>query len=108
MVGPSPHGYASFAALRAVYGEAIYIVCYACRRYARLSFREHGERDYRRTTFSCCLCGGAGVMTSEKPLEHIREDTRSQAKRHPKATARLTGRPVRPSAAFRLRERPQR
>jgi hypothetical protein len=108
VVGPSPYPYASFAALRVVYGEAIFIVCYACHRYALFAWREHAERDSRRTSFSCCVCGGAGTLASEKPLDHIREDTRANPQRHPKATARLTGRPMRPSVAFRLRERPRR
>jgi hypothetical protein len=76
--------------------------------YAHFPWRQHAERDYRKTTFSCCLCGGQGVMTSETPLEHIREDTRTDPQRQPKATARLIGRPVRPSVAFRVREQPRR
>lgn len=108
MAGPSPYKRGSFGEVFAVFREPIYVVCYTCKRYIVLSIREHGDRDSRKTTFSCCVCGGEGRTTSEKPVSAYREDARANAARHPKAIARLTGRPARGSLAFRLRERSRR
>jgi hypothetical protein len=107
MVGPNPHKPYSYAEAIAMFGT-VYVVCWHCMRYAVFDRAKHGDRDTRRTTFSCVLCGGNGHSTQEMPPSHVREDTRADPKHHPKALSRLTSRPVRPSVALRLRERPRR
>jgi hypothetical protein len=102
MVGPNPYKLHSFA--EALHFGRVYVVCYGCRRYALVSRQRHGDRDTRTTTWSCCICGAEGTTTWEEPGPHIREDTRSDPQRHPRATSRLTGKPYRPSKAVQLRE----
>lgn len=101
MAGPNPYKLHSFAEWDWLVG-CIYVVCYNCRRYVVLSIRDHGDRDSRRTTFSCCVCGAAGRTTAEKPHESYREDARANPRRHPRAISRITGRPERPSRALQV------
>ena len=105
MAGPNPYKLHSFEEWHHFTKGALYVVCYGCQRYATVSIAKHGKRDTRQTTFSCCLCGGDGKMTAEKPLDHIREDARENARHHPRAIARLTGRPERPSRSLELQQR---
>ena len=105
MAGPNPYKLHSFKEWQALVGT-IYIVCYGgCQRYSTVSMAKHGDRDTRRTTFSCCLCGTAGRTTAEKPHESYREDARANPRHHPRAIARFTGRLLRPSRALDLQSR---
>lgn len=94
MVGLSPYPYASFAALKHVYDE-LFVLCVSCRRYIRLAIGPIRERDYRRTTFSCCLCGSIGQLVSDDPSQDgYTLDPREAPERHPAAVKRITGRPL--------------
>jgi len=59
VAGPNPYKLHSFREWRAMFGK-IYIVCDACRRFTGLSIAEHGQRNTRRTRFTCRRCGGKG------------------------------------------------
>jgi hypothetical protein len=102
VAGPNSYKLHSYAEL--LHFGRLYVVCYGCRRYALVSKTLHGERDQGATTRSCCVCGSEGQTTQEAPGPHIREDTRANPQRHPRATSRLTGKPYRPSKAAQVRE----
>ena len=92
MVGLSPYPYASFAALKHTYDE-LFVLCVSCRRYIRLAIGPIRERDSRRTTFSCCLCGGVGQVVLDDPgKDGYVLDPREKPERHPSAHARIVGR----------------
>jgi hypothetical protein len=92
LVGLSRYPYASFAALRHAY-DRLFVQCVPCRRYLSLAVGPIRERDSRRTTFSCCLCGVAGEVVIDDPAEKgFVLDRRETPQRHPAAYARLTGR----------------
>lgn len=92
MVGLSRYPYASFAALRHTLGP-LFVRCTSCRRYVKLAVGPIRERDSRITTFSCCLCGGAGDVVLDDPGEQgFVLDERPNPPRHPMAHTRITRR----------------
>jgi hypothetical protein len=92
LVGLSRFPYASFAALKHTY-DALFVLCVPCRRYIRLAIGPIRERDSRRTTFSCSVCGGVGQVVIDDPgNDGYVLDPREKPERHPVAYARLTGR----------------
>lgn len=93
MVGPWPHKPFTFRACVATFGP-LWVVCYSCRRFRRLSLAGIAERDYRSVTFSCSRCGAKGDFVATQPntergQEDMRDDPVENPQRHPAAVRRL-------------------
>lgn len=109
MAGPNPYQLYSFREAHHLIGP-IFVCCWTCRRYIRLGMANGiGERDHRRTTFSCYRCGGEGHTTTDDPaqeprLADMKLDPVTSPQRHPSAAERLT-RPPAPATTWRNRHR---